>query len=435
MDRRAARPIGVAGRVLALAVAMGGGASPTVAQETGREPPRPRVVVIDSVTVVDVAGARLVPGRRIVIRGDRIVAVEPQAAPPPDTVDVRLSGRGAYAIPGLVDHHVHLVPGMRGALERAARGGVTMVQAMAGDNRTAGEYARAVLAGELAGPVIAYASVVAGPAFFEDPRFIGSSLGYVPGVAPWAQAISRESDLPLKVAAARGSGAEVLKVYAMADSALVARVTAEAHRQGMRVVAHATVFPARPLDLVAAGVDVLTHAAYLSWQGAATIRDEDAWRRRDGPYATVAPDGAVIDAVLAAMRARGTALEPTLWVMSRRPEDAEIARWSAAVVARARAAGVPILAGTDGLVDRDSSALPNLHEELRLLVAAGLTPAEALAAATTVPARVMGRARTHGAVATGFAADLVLLEADPLRDITATTRIRRVVLRGRPLGR
>lgn len=434
MGRRAARPIGVAVRVLAFAVTLGGGAMPMVAQSAGREPPRPRVVVIDSVTVVDVAGARLVPGRRIVIRGDRIVAVEPESAPPPDTVDVRLSGRGAYAIPGLVDHHVHLVPGMRSALEQAARGGVTMVQAMAGDNRTAGEYARAVLAGELAGPVIAYASVVAGPVFFEDPRFIGSSLGFVPGVAPWAQAISRESDVPLKVAAARGSGAEVLKVYAMADSALVARFSAEAHRQGMRVVAHATVFPARPLDLVAAGVDVLTHAAYLSWQGAATIRDEDAWRRRDGPYATVAPDGAVIDAVIAAMRARGTALEPTLWVMSRRPEDAEIARWGAAVVARARAAGVPILAGTDGLVERDSTALPNIHAELQALVAAGLTPAEALAAATTVPARVMGRARTHGAVAPGFVADLVLLEADPLQDITATTRIRRVVLRGRPLG-
>ncbi len=103
------------------------------------------------------------------------------------------------------------------------------------------------------------------------------------------------------------------------------------------------------------------------------------------------------------------------------------------MVARARALGVAILAGTDGFVGPDSVPLPYIHQELQLLVEAGLSPAEALASATTVAVRAMHRERTYGTIASGKVADLVLLDANPLADIRATTRIRRVVLRGRLL--
>lgn len=423
---------------LTIAVALGlvSFAAAAAAQAGPARPaPRPRVVVIDSVTVVDVDSRRATPMRTIVIRGDSIVAVQSVDSFFPDSIDERVSGRGAFAIPGLVDHHVHLAPGMTSALERGARGGVTMVQAMAGDNRVAGEYARAAMTKEIIAPEIAYASVMAGPGFFTDPRFIGASLGFSPGSAPWAQAITAESDVAVAVAAARGSGAEVLKLYAMLDSATVARFVAEAHRQGMRVVAHGTVFPARPLQLAAGGVDVLTHAPYLSWQGAADVRPEDSWKRIDGPYASVRPDGPELSAVLAAMKARGTWLEPTLWVFSREQVKPEVRKWGAALAVRAQAAGVPLLAGTDGFVGADSAALPWVHRELQLLVEAGLTPAAALATATTNPARAMRRERTHGAVAAGRVADILLLEGNPLADIRNTTRIRQVVLRGRVLTR
>ena len=420
---------------LLLAIALWWPAVTAPAQERERPAPRERVVVVDSVSVIDVDAKRVTAMRRIVIRGDSIVAVESVSAMPPDSVDEYVNARAAFAIPGLVDHHVHLVQGMAAALERGARGGVTMVQAMAGDNRVAGEYARASRAKEIVAPEIAYASVMAGPDFFADPRFIGASDGFPVGKAPWAQAVTAETDIPTAVAAARGSGAEVLKLYAMIDSALAARLTAEAHRQGMRVVAHGTVFPARPLQLVAAGVDVLTHAPYLSWQGAAEVRPEDSWKRRDGPYATVRADGPELTAVLAAMKAHGTYLEPTLWVFSRPDVPPAVARWGAQLTVRAQAVGVPILAGTDGFVERDTTALPVIHRELQRLVEAGLTPAAALAAATTIPAREMRRARTHGAVAPGRVADIVLLDANPLGDIRNTTRIRAVVLRGRVLAR
>lgn len=416
--------------ITAGAITAGVTAADLHAQGRGGRPTRPRVTVIDSVTVVDVAARKLIPLQRIVIRGDSIVAVQPVTTAAPDSIDVRINGRGAFATPGLVDHHVHLSEGMSGALTRAARGGVTMVQAVAGDNRVAGEYARMVLARELAGPEIVYASVMAGPGFFTDARFIGAGLGYKPGTAPWAQAVTAQTDVVVAVSAARGSGAEVLKLYAMMDSALVARLTAEAHKQGMTVVAHGTVFPARPLQMAQAGVDILTHAPYLSWQGASAIVAENSWNRAKGPYDSVPVSGPAIAGLVSAMQRAGTYLEPTLFVFARQTAEKAMNEWAAALTRKARDQGVPIIAGTDGLIDADTTALPNVHKELQLLVQAGLTPAEALASATTVAARAMKRERTHGAVAPGRVADILLLEANPLEDISATTRIRQVLLRG-----
>jgi imidazolonepropionase-like amidohydrolase len=220
----------------------------------------------------------------------------------------------------------------------------------------------------------------------------------------------------------------------MMDSALIARLTHEAHRQGMRVVAHGTVFPARPLQQVLAGVDILTHAPYLSWQGAERVEATDSWNRSKGPYSTVPANGAAMQEVIGAMKTQGTALEPTLAVFARQAKEQTMNTWAASLTKAAFQGGVLILAGTDGLIDDDSTAVPNVHRELQLLVNAGLSPADALAAATVNPARVMGRARTHGAVAPGYVADIVLLDENPLNDIAATKRIRRVVLRGVPIN-
>jgi len=76
-----------------------------------------------------------------------------------------------------------------------------------------------------------------------------------------------------------------------------------------------------------------------------------------------------------------------------------------------------------------------LHRELEMLVAAGLTPMQALAASTIVPARWFGAEREWGSIAPGRRADLVLLDADPLRDIRNTTRISSVLVGGRVLER
>jgi len=87
-------------------------------------------------------------------------------------------------------------------------------------------------------------------------------------------------------------------------------------------------------------------------------------------------------------------------------------------------AGVPVVAGTDG------SGMELIHE-LELYVAAGFTPAEALAAATIVPAKLMGVDKTTGSIAAGKAADLVLVEGDPSRQIGALRNTRLVMMNGK----
>jgi imidazolonepropionase-like amidohydrolase len=93
---------------------------------------------------------------------------------------------------------------------------------------------------------------------------------------------------------------------------------------------------------------------------------------------------------------------------------------------------IPLLAGTDLGDDRIAPG-ESLHDELALLVDAGVTPAEALRAAVTNPVRLLGLADSLGSIAPGKAAELVLLEANPLVDIRSTRRIRLVLHRGRLL--
>jgi imidazolonepropionase-like amidohydrolase len=98
-------------------------------------------------------------------------------------------------------------------------------------------------------------------------------------------------------------------------------------------------------------------------------------------------------------------------------------------------AGVPFLAGTDTAAGVHVFPGFSLHEELALFVSAGLTPLEALQTATINPARFFGRTADMGSVATGKVADLVLLDANPLKDIGNTRRIRGVLLAGRYFDR
>jgi len=101
------------------------------------------------------------------------------------------------------------------------------------------------------------------------------------------------------------------------------------------------------------------------------------------------------------------------------------------LVGAMRRAGVEFLAGTDTGPNTPVAAGAGLHEELELLVQAGLTPMEALQSATRNPARYLGKLADMGTIEPGKLADLVLLDANPLEDIRNTRKIRLVVLKGR----
>jgi len=112
----------------------------------------------------------------------------------------------------------------------------------------------------------------------------------------------------------------------------------------------------------------------------------------------------------------------------------EVVKRSVSVVGKMNLAGVSIVAGTD-------TAAPNvfpgfsLHEDLEYMVKAGMTPLQALQAATTKPAEFLGRSAEQGTIDAGKRADLVLLDADPLADIRNTQKIRAVIVNGKLLDR
>jgi imidazolonepropionase-like amidohydrolase len=130
----------------------------------------------------------------------------------------------------------------------------------------------------------------------------------------------------------------------------------------------------------------------------------------------------------------------TQWAVDASPSDSALHRnersWAQflSAVGAAYAGGVEILAGTDCA---NAWVLPGfaLHDELQLLVDAGLTAAEALAAATVSPARYLGLDDELGTITAGKRADLILLYADPLADIANISRITAVILGGECLGR
>lgn len=383
----------------------------------------------------------------IVMRGGRIAALFPDGTQPLPSDAAERSAAGRYVLPGLIDAHVHNATNPSGEdrralveqrLRNALLGGVVAVRDMGGDGRALADLQRAANAGDIVSPDIHYSAIFAGPAFFDDARVLTSSVGYPPGAAPFARAVTDTTNLRQAIAEAHGAGATAVKMYAALDGATAKRVADEAKRQGLRVWAHLALFPARPSEVVAAGVEVVSHVHLAIWDAAAQM---PGYGQRSQIDMSVTPDNPAIRRLFAIMRQRGTILDATLWVEhvpSYSPDTSLARRREQIAIAFARAAhaaGVRIAAGTDDMGADSAGALPNIHGELELLVRAGLTPMEAIVAATQTNAIATGFERDHGTIAVGKAADLLVLDADPVADIRNTTRIAYVVRRGRPLER
>jgi imidazolonepropionase-like amidohydrolase len=376
--------------------------------------------------VIDGTGAPARSDRTVLLRNGKIAAeFASDSVEAPAGAEV-LDLRGRWLIPGLIDTHVHLATEPSAGdrrdlvlqrLRNAVHGGVTTVRDMAGDGRSLAELARAALADDIESPTIYYAALFAGPEFFTDPRVLAVSRGVPPGEAPWARAVSAKSDWRQIVAEARGTGATAIKVYAAVSTKVLGPLVREAHRQGLRVWAHAALFPARPSEVVDAGVDVVSHASLLAWQTAERLPGVTE-RKQVKPPSVHDPK---VQSLLHSMARRGTILDATLFVMGDAPP--EIRRWSSAVTRAAWEAGVAVSAGTDSIGVDAPGTLPNIHDELALLVEAGLSPLDAITAATRNGARAIGVDKTRGTIAPGMAADLVVLRADPLADIHHTREI------------
>jgi len=398
----------------------------------------------DTVIVFCAATVGGQPGTSIVVRGQRIAAVVPDQDAPAEATHVDLAGR--FVIPGLIDTHQHLATppdraDAEAALARQVAGGVTAVRDMADDLRQIGDLARGTLVGEIPGPDIRYAALMAGPGFFDDPRTWQVCQGAIPGEVPWMQAITADTDLPLAVARAAGTGATAIKLYADLPAAALAAITAEAHRQQLQVWAHATVFPASPMDAVAAGVDVLSHASLLPYEG-----EDLSWASyKSKPQIDIArfasEDDPVMAELFARMRASGTILDATasLWTTEtftggqdggQRGRD--MSTLSIHLTRQAHRAGVEISTGTDYEMP-DGHGWPSLIEEMLFLNReCGIPAADVLRAATVTAAKSAGAIDDMGALTPGKLANFVAVDGDPQTDLALLRGPYCTVKRGHP---
>jgi imidazolonepropionase-like amidohydrolase len=401
--------------------------------------------------LIDGTGAATRNIHRLIARDGVIVMIDDQGEMPKPEADARWLRIGldhAWVMPGLIDTHVHVArfpdtsTQAKRILERAVRGGVTSVRDLAGDARALADIERATSNGEFTGPQVVYSALFGGPDIFRNGPTSEMAAGRPPGAAPWARAITADTDLRQAIAEAKGIGATNIKVYGDLDAEMSTRIIHEATQQGLLTTAHATVFPAGPGDLVEAGVGTLSHAPYLVWEGADSIPG-DYRMRTQGPWKSIPPDHPRLLALYRHMAERGVFLDATLYVYKAMrnysPQvdaswtDAAFA-WAAKATRLAHEAGVRVTTGTDWFEPRDDADLPHTHEELALLVeAAGFTPMQAIQAATRDGAAALGMEKSRGTVQLGRIADLLVLEADPLRDIRNTTRIRMTVVRGKPV--
>jgi imidazolonepropionase-like amidohydrolase len=399
------------------------------------------VLVLNDVNLIDGTGAPARRHARVVIRGERIAAIEDASGQPPPAGAVSWNLGGMTVIPGLIDAHVHLTsgPGDEKQIAQTLRfgllGGVTSVRDMGGDDIVLAELAKSAADANQAAPRIYYSTLVAGPQFFSDPRPKASSHGGVAGEVAWMRAITPDSDFPAVIAAGKATGATGLKIYADLPASLVARATAEAHRQGLKVWAHSAVFPARPSEVVAAGVDVVSHSNYLGAEGMNPPPESyEAARRGQGiDYSKSPVDGEAITALFRLMKEKGAILDETLFVTNagKHGDDDPVWRFTVAATRRAHQMGVPLAAGTDGFGNPARDTAPNLHREMQFLVEdCGLTPLEAIHAATYEGARTIGMEKSYGTVEAGKVADLVILREDPAGDIRRTRNIAAVVKGG-----
>lgn len=321
------------------------------------------------------------------------------AADPSDGPDL---ASGGYLVPGLIDCHIHLYGPE--TLRALAAHGVTSGMDMSSPAPLVAALRGTPGVTDIRSPLIAATSPASAHARrLKDVPDAAEAL--VAGVADVDAWVSRHVD----------QGADYIKVVIDLpgfDQETVDALVVAAHGHGLKVVAHAS-----RSDAVAmaqrAGVDILTHAPL---------------------------DRAVSQGQAAELVAAGTVIVPTLTMMRGIVENLraqglpgpsyEPARAS---VATLHAAGMPVLAGTDANATPAAPASPafgeSLHEELALLVEAGLTPAQALDAATSVAAEHFGLL-DRGRVATGLRADLVLLADDPTVDVAATRSIRGVWIAG-----
>ena len=436
----------------------------------------PADLLIRDATLIDVAGGKAMAHRSIAVKDGTIVAVGAPDRIARDYQAARtVDARGRYVMPGLWDMHVHfgggpaLIEENRNLLPVYVAYGITAVRDCAADiSEAVLQWRDQVAAGGLLGPTIftsgpkleGYKPIWKGTIEVGTPGEVDAALDRLQAMRVDFVKITDNTLKPdvflyaVKAAKARG-----LKTSAHIPYALTIQQAADA---GLSSIEHLDyLIKAGARDEAGIAADYAAGRLTYAQASARLVAGFDrtlamaAYRRfaAQGMYVTptlnmtrtlafLDRDDHSKDPALALM---GPGLRATYqWRVDRAakatPEDvvrrhAQYAL-TASLIPMVQAAGLPILAGTDaGYLNSFNYPGQGLHDELARYVEAGLTPAQALRSAVVTGPAFLGKSGRYGAVAPGKAADILILDADPLRDIAATRAIRAVVLKGRLLDR
>lgn len=411
------------------------------------------VTIIEHVSVLPMTeGGAILADATVVIEKGRIISLNglvPKNAK-------RINGKGKWLIPGLADIHVHLLsdgsPGppkyptqaptmffdTQDIMTPYIANGVTQVLNMDAVGASIGQR-NEIAKGSIIGPHIALAAVING----------GEGRGRIANTPADGRQAVRD---------VKGEGYDFVKVYSDLDIDTFSAIVDEANKQRMKVLGHIPeAFEGQLEKAFIPGFSMVAHAEEFSKQSK-TFSDEDAARfarlaKRNGTWVSptlvvmrwIASETRSLDEMKANPHLRY--MHPLLqskWVVANRYNRNSspkliayfdnMVEFHRRLVKALKAEGVPLIAGSDAMTSGVVSGF-SLHEELELLVEAGLTNEEALASATRLPATWLGVDVDRGTIEVGKRADLVLLDANPFENIANVRKIAGVFVGGQWLDR
>lgn len=378
-------------------------------------------VLLENFNLIDGVQNDVLKGQSIIIAGDTIHSVFKSGSPIPFNEIEKIDLSGKFLLPGLYDAHTHVATDPSGGnnletatlqLESMLKSGIVGIRDMAGDSRLLGFLSRQASLDEISSPDIYYVSLVAGPRFIRDPRAGKSSVGWASGMAPWMQIITEESDLPIVVAKAKGTGAHGIKLYADLSPDLILSITKEAKKQGMAVWGHAALPPVLPSTLVSAGVDGLSHSPMLAMEQVFNLPQSGSRPSIDTVLNENSPK---LNSLLKKMVEKNVVFDPTISTylsMSRPP--AGLKQITLQATKTAYRAGVKFVIGTDRMLGNNTA----LFEEMGALVThVGMRPIDVIKAATINSAILLGQGNITGSIESGKKANILVVNENPLIDI------------------
>ena len=390
------------------------------------QPAATSTIAIVGATLIDGRGGPAIPDSAVIVRGDQIIAVGKRTAvkiPPGAEV---IQANGLTLLPGLIDSHFH-IDGDDPLPALYLSHGVTSL-------RDPGQW------------IEAYDAARKAPAPVPRLFLCGPHLDSPPPAYPTDSYIVRDADeTRLAVNRFVDDGASAIKVYFRLPLALIKVAIDTAHARGVPVMGHLEIVDAR--DAINAGIDGIEHATSFG-TALLPLRDAEKYRqavladnnaRREGRYQVwdkIDLNTPQAHALFKLIVDRGVVVSPTLAVFERQTGDKDTTavhvhafKQMEAFVGLVKKAGAKVVVGSHSDVPHAKRGWA-YQRELELLVESGLSPMEAIVAGTSENARYFHIEDRLGSVEEGKLADLILVQGDPLKDISNMRRIQRVMLNG-----